>query len=340
MMAKHAVGIDSFALNFPKNKMTVDEVAQHSNISKQELKLYLGFDEKYVISPNESVMDLALTATKNALTDSSVNVEDINCIIVANTGLLDYQAWSSSAYIQQAINASDALTFDVQNGCNSLTNGMFLAKNLLVANINYQAILLVVCDVTTPLVNYSDIKQLPFFANGDGVAALIIRKDCQKFQILSQHLKTDGKYHAACRTSWGGLQGLSHWNKSNESKKISYELDIENSDVKALRDSVIANGYFDVATAALADINKKITDIDFVMLTQHTAIVFEQILKKFKLQRHKFLSTINSFGHVGSIDPLIGIQKLQSENKLKSGDLLLISTAGTGYHWGAQIIQV
>ncbi len=337
------VGIEAFATALPTKIISLSDIAKSSGLSEDELALHLNFKQKKVIDSGQTAVDLGVSAVNKVLTSTSLTPDGIDCIIYASSGVNDYQAWSPSAYIQQAIKADSAFTLDIQNGCNSFTMGMHLAHSLLLSHGHYKKILLVVCDVTSPLIDYSDRGQLPFFANADGASALILSKHDNddpptKRCILSQRVKTQGKYHAACQVPWGGLVQLSNWEATKLSKP-SYRLNIGDPNVVELRGGVIVDGYCEVIKKALADANVSMENIRYCFVTQHTVIVLEHLLNQLNIQRDKLIKTSSEFGHVGSIDPLLAYERLESKGKITRGDHLLLATAGVGYHWGAQVIR-
>jgi 3-oxoacyl-[acyl-carrier-protein] synthase III len=129
-MKRTKIGIISIASSLPKKIVTAANVSSFSGFPEEEIISKLGFKQKRVASADEHPSKFALNAAKKALRDSNINAIELNFIIYCSNGVYDYQFWSPSAYLQNKIKARNAITFEINNGCNAATAGIFLAKNL------------------------------------------------------------------------------------------------------------------------------------------------------------------------------------------------------------------
>jgi len=330
------IGINGASCDIAKKIMTSDDIAYFSGMPEKYIFEKLGFKEKRIAESNEHPSDFAIRAVKSVLHTTRISPEDINCIIYCSSGIYDYQFWSPSSYIQDTIDAKNALTFEINNGCNSATMGMFLAENLMKSQ-SWEYALVIISDTLSKFIDYSDHDLFPLFSFSDGAAAIIVQKNCDNHTILAQALHSDGEY-ANCNKI---IAGGTHYTALKNFTINDMYIKLENKDkIKKLRENIIENAYIKVINKSLEIAGINHNDLSLVLTNQNTKKIIRNVFKRLGIPKEKSYSTIEKYGHLGGVDTFFALEACLKKQFLKKGDLVLLATAGIGFNWGAQIICI
>jgi 3-oxoacyl-[acyl-carrier-protein] synthase-3 len=316
--------------------MTAKNVASLSGFSEDEVIARLGFRQKKISKNNEHPSKFSLSAAKKVLAKSKFKVEKLDFIIYCSNGIYDYQFWSPSAYIQSKIKARKAITFEINNGCNSATLGLYLAKNLL-STTTFKYGLLLVCDTLSKFINYKNRNLFPLFSMADGAAAVIIGKNHKLNVILGQALYSDGNFSECNKIFMGGTKKLEDINKSQDNYIY---VDYYGKKTALLRNSALVHNYVKVILRALKLSGIKKNDISKFLINQNSINILEKIAKKLNVYKQKIYNIREYYGHIGAVDTLFALEKCINKKIVKKNDYVLLASAGIGYHWGAQVIKI
>ncbi len=315
--------------------MTAQEVSDLSGFSEKYITSKLGFKTKRISTNEQHPSDFAISASKSVLKKTSIDPKEINFIIYCSSGIYDYQFWSPSGHIQKVLGAKNALTFEINNGCNSATMGMFLANNLITSQ-RWKYGLVITSDTLSKFIDYSDQSLFPLYSFSDGASALIIGKS-NYHNIIAQSLYSNGEYAGCNKILLGGTRGTQIKNYSLKDRYIKLE-DAEK--IEKLRNNVIASSYMKVINDALEKSNINYNNLSFILTNQNTKKIINNVLKQLNIPKEKTYNTIEEYGHIASIDTLLALEICLEKNILKQGDFVLLATAGIGFNWGAQVIRI
>lgn len=333
------LSIDEIAVEIPEQTLTATEMAKTINVSVDFIYEKLRMHEKRITQPSETPFDLALKAVKKLQDSSKFSFDNLDFIIYASNGIFDFQMWSPSAKIQDYLIAKKAFTFDLINGCNSGSMGIYLAKHLML-NPNNLTGLLVVSDTLSKFINYSDPSSLPFFICGDGAAAILLSKK-GKFVLKSCSVKTDGRYVECCRLPFGGTDFYDK-NKISDiatpERFIQFRPDNHSSESTLVE--ILIQNYIAVVDQALKEANSKAADLSLFLTNQNSKIIIDSLLRHFSIPYEKTCITSETYGHMAAVDTFFALKNCLDSGKIYSGNKILLASAGIGYHWGAFILEV
>jgi 3-oxoacyl-[acyl-carrier-protein] synthase-3 len=327
-------GIIAVDCSIAESTMTANEISLLSGFSSEYIVESLGFERKRISLPTEQPSDFAISAAKGVLQKANLMPAQIDFLIYSSSGIYDYNFWSPSAFIQKAIGARNAVTFEINNGCNASNMGLFVASSLLAANDSWKYGLLIISDTLSKFINYSDKFSFPLFSFSDGAAAVLIAaKQIDKI-ILSQCFYTDGTY-ANCSKLQLGTKNIS----SRDEGKKYIQMD-ELKKVKILRESVMADNYVKVIVNALQQANVNSNMLNHILTNQNSSSIIKKVLVSLSIDLEKHLKTSRLYGHIGAVDVFFGLNQLLENKKLHKNDLILMATAGIGFHWGAHLLKI
>jgi 3-oxoacyl-[acyl-carrier-protein] synthase-3 len=107
------------------------------------------------------------------------------------------------------------------------------------------------------------------------------------------------------------------------------------------------NQLFKVAVRALAEVSQealdfnglKSGDIDFMIPHQANTRIIEAAAKMINFPMDKVYLNIERFGNTSSATIPIALDEMNRSGKLKTGNLILMCSFGTGITWGGAVIR-
>lgn len=275
-----------------------------------------GFSSHRVCLPNTTAYDLA----KRAVTSIQPQLGDIGAIIYAtclplngNIGvesefhrtrdvkhLMDFPA----SHMQADFGLERASVIGLnQQACTSMLGSMRLARALLLTEPDLGRVLIVSSDRFPEGAHYEQAYNVI----SDGAAACIASLVPSGYRLLATHAITNGALaQATDDETVGSYFSYTH-------RLISETLSKAN-----------------LTSDDLAWVVPQNTNVNaWAILARLLRIDFEKV----------FFGSIQDVGHIISSDNIVNLKRLEEQNKLKSGDKLLLFMAGFGLNWQAIVLE-
>jgi 3-oxoacyl-[acyl-carrier-protein] synthase-3 len=243
----------------PEKVLTNADLEKMVDTSDEWITTRTGIKERRIADNNTATSDLAIGAAKAAIAQSGIKADDIDAIIIA-TVTPDMLFPSTACVVQAALEAKNAVCFDISAACSGFIYGLSIAKSYL-ANNEFRTILLIGAETLSKIADWSDRNTCVLF--GDGAGAVILQKQKTKSNILSVQMGSDGRYTNILNVPGGG----SRIPLSEEIIKQKLHLiKMEGNEVfKQAVKRMVA-----VSQAALDKANKKCEDLTWVVPHQAT----------------------------------------------------------------------
>ncbi|HET6781300.1 MAG TPA: beta-ketoacyl-ACP synthase III, partial [bacterium] len=172
----------------PKRIVTNAELEQLVDTSDEWIVSRTGIRERRIAEPDEASSDLAYEASKEALADAGVSVEEIDLIIVG-TATPDMLFPATACILQDRLGAKQAGAFDVSAACTSWAYAAAVAHGY-VSSGQAETVLVVGAETLSKIINWKDRNTSVLF--GDSAGAVVL-KPCEAGKgFLSFHLGSDG----------------------------------------------------------------------------------------------------------------------------------------------------
>lgn len=312
-----AAYINTLSYSLGDLHFTIEESAQAGRLLSSVPALKdSGFSKHRICSPKKSTYDLAHECV-GQLKDELPSVGAIlyaTCLpLNANLGCFDkfqetrdvkYLMDYPGSHLQSDFGMDKACVFGInQQACTSLLGSLRFAKMLLADDDSIESVLCLTSDRFPPGACYEQSYNLI----SDGAAAAIVSRKASGFKIIAGHGITNG--------------GLAQAN-----------------------DEEAAGTYFvythRLILETLAKAKLTLEQIKWVV-PQNMNIKAWQILSRLlKISEEKIYAPSRpEVGHVISGDNIINLDRLEKENVLKEGDLILLVMAGYGMNWQCTIVE-
>lgn len=289
-----------------------------------------------------SCSDLAVKASRCALTDAGIDAEKIDCIIFATLSP-DIHFPGSAVFLQTKLdiaNKDGCACFDIRQQCSGFLYGLQMA-DAFVRLGTYRRILLVGAELHSHSLDYSTRGRDVMVLFGDGAGAMVIgaaETEDARSGILYTKLGADGTgawdlylkifeiakapyiaYDAGDRT-----QNLAKYPQMNGKKVF----------LNAVRHMVLAT------QQALGTTGLGWDDIDWFVPHQANLRINEAVMQYAKIPPDKVLNTIQIYGNTTAAAVPLTIDHWRREGKVKKGDRVLATVFGSGYTWGTAVFQI
>jgi 3-oxoacyl-[acyl-carrier-protein] synthase-3 len=306
-MSIKIVGIGSY---LPEKIITNSEISSLVETTDEWIQKNLGIKERRISSDDELSSDLAIHSSLNAISDAGLNVSDIDFIIMA-TSSPDRISPSTACLLQEKIGAFNAACVDINAVCPGFLYGLQIAKGLLSIG-QYKNILLVASETYSKITDWEK-RDCVFF--GDGSGAVVLQSDNDN--ICEIDLYADGRGKEAFTVHHGEYFSM-----------IGKEV-YENGITK-LPKSIID-------LLKRTNINKD--DVNYVIPHQPSINILKKTAEILDVDFSKFGTSMEEYANTAGASIPVTLDKLYKQNKFKTGDLLLLTTIGSGWVWGSGLIK-
>jgi 3-oxoacyl-[acyl-carrier-protein] synthase-3 len=301
------IGIGSYA---PKKVLTNEDIDAFGNdTDAQWTKKMLGIEERRVVE-DENPSDLAYHAAVNAIQDAGINKEDIDLVIVA-TSSPDRISPSTAILTAKRLDIKKP-AFDINAVCTGFVYGIQMAASLI-STKQYKNTLLIGADAYSRITDWKR-RDCVFF--GDGAGAIILSEVKEGWIHTDLYGDPNGKEAFTCHHSGGKFQ----------------------MDGKAVYDfgtSVLPS----TIKSSLEKLNIPKEDVAWIIPHQpgHRVLLKTAELLDFPVE--KIVFNMTKFANTAGASIPMALDSLYKNNKIKSGDILVMPAIGSGWTYGVSVLK-
>ena len=329
-------GITGFGTYTPTNRVSSEELARRANVPVERFTRGIGFDYVHVANDDEHPSTMGLAAAKDALAEAGLQGEDLDLVIFVSGGDYDYRNWCPSTSIVRELGCHHAYSFEIRNGC----AGGVLACNVAAGMMDRDPSVhnaLVVCADTLSRIVSADIPECqPLLYFGDGAAAVVLRRDHPRYQLLSFAEHTDGELGDLLRIDAGGTRlpftkGFDDWDRAYARVDAEVFADLINR--------VYLKEYVLVIDRAVERSGHGLAEMEFILMNQVKTSLRKNILETIGMpQDHTYVS-LDEYGHMGPADSLFTLAMAHRKGLLPEGKLAILAASGLGFSWVASVLR-
>ena len=308
----------------PVREVTNDELSTMVDTNDQWIRERTGIASRHVCS-EETTLDLAEEASRRALQQSAVKVEDIGLVIAA-TFTSNVKVPCLAACLRERLGFNHAPAFDINGACTGFILGVATAQGLM-EQLDIDTALVVGVDVLSRVTDWTDRSTCVLF--GDGAGAAILRRG-EKAGILSSVLDGENDVGEVLVCS------------SAPVKTPFYELDDG-------KDKIIMKGQpvFKFAVTAmcrsirevLERSGKTLDDVTWFVPHQANQRIIDFTAQRMGVDKTKFFVNLDHTGNTSAASIPMALDELNRSGNLHDGDLVLLVGFGGGLSSGAILIE-
>ena len=322
----HILGFGGYV---PERVMTNDDWAELLDTSDEWITQRTGIKRRRFAADDESTMTLAVDAAAVALKDADLTPDDIDEIILASD-TPEMMTPDTAALVQNELGCRNVPTYDLGgSGCAGFVQALDVAR----ARIAFQPrkVLVIGVELISRMISWKDRSTAILF--GDGAGAVVMAPDGGRARVLDVVSGTDGAHAEILTLAAGGTRHP--FNKESlesgdynrlvmDGRKIFVEA------VKRMSES---------ATEVLDRIGRSARDVALVIPHQANMRIIEAMRKKLGLDEDKVYVNIHEYGNTGSATVPFAMWEAVKTDRIKEGDLVILTAFGAGFHWAAAAVQ-
>lgn len=316
-----------FGLYTPKNLVENERLQEFLETSDEWIRTRTGIERRY-ISLDENTSDLAVEASKKALSQAGLSAEDIDLIILA-TVTPDNFTPSTACIVQDKLGAKNAWAFDINAACTGFIYALKLGKSLIRSGEAKNA-LIIGAETLSKALNWEDRGSCVLF--GDGAGATVLTSTEEDCGIKCVNVKSDGSKGDSLV-----IQGLPLNSPFKDRKEVSENyINMNGREIFKFATKVMEESIVDI----LEKENIKIEEIDAIIPHQANLRIIDYVGKRLGISREKFVTNLQNYGNTSGASIPIALCEAIDDGKVKRGDNIIMVGFGGGLTWGAALIKL
>jgi 3-oxoacyl-[acyl-carrier-protein] synthase III len=305
----------SVATELPPDRLTSAELAAALDVSEDWIVARTGIRERRRARPEERLSDYATRAGARALEAAGVAAADLDLVIVATLSQ-DELTPNTAPIVAHNLGALRAGAFDVGAACTAFLTAVAQGTAQIESG-RAQHVLVIGADFVTRLVDYTDKRTAPLFADAAG-AVVLGPGEAERGAIGPIVLGADG--------SRAGMLFAT----------IS-ERKIRMDGPEVFRHAVVRMS--EVTLDAVTRAGLTLDDIDLFVFHQANARITKALGERLAIDPERVVECIETIGNASAATLPIGLATAQADGRLLPGARVLLAAFGAGFVWGGGVVE-
>jgi 3-oxoacyl-[acyl-carrier-protein] synthase III len=318
-MFARIAGVGSY---LPGQPVTNDDLIQRGIDTNDEwIVTRTGIKSRHLAGPECTSSDLALEASRSALSAAGIEARELDLIIVA-TSTPDYIFPSTACLLQAKLGNVGAMAFDIQAVCAGFVYALSIGEKFIRSG-SHKKVLIVGAETFSRILDWEDRATCVLF--GDGSGAVVLEASEQP-GILATATHADG--------SFNGI--------------LSVPGSIRNGKVTGdpfLR--MDGQAVFKFAVRVLSDVAKEScelagvssSEIDWLVPHQANIRIIESTAKRLGLSMDKVIVTVDRHGNTSAASIPLALDTAIRDGRIQRGQKIMLEGVGGGFTWGAVLLE-
>lgn len=291
----------------PEKRLTNDDLSHMVDTSDEWISSRTGISERGILSEGESVVDLAVEASRRALEDSGLTADAVQGVLVATISAPRLSP-NLACEVQAALGV-EGWAMDVSAACSGFIYALQVARGLMA--VDPRPIVVVGAEHLSRLIDWEDRNTCVLF--GDGAGAVVVEP-------------SDAPASVICR-SFPDAEGV---------LLVGGESPYIRMDGRAVYKFAVKE-LADVLTAACADYGIAPNGLDHVVAHQANVRIIDAAASRMDLSDERFFKNIALVGNTSAASVPIALDDLNRSGGLSRGQLVGLVAFGGGLSSGAAV---
>jgi len=320
----------------PDNVVTNHDLSKLMDTSDEWIQERTGIKERRWISDaKDTTSAMGVKAAKKAMDMAGLDSADIDFVIFATLSP-DYFFPGSGVLVQRDLGLDTVGALDLRNQCSGFIYGLSVADQFIKTGM-YKNILLIGSELHSGALERTTNGRAVTVIFGDGAGAVVLSAaENDEKGIMSTCMHSQGEFAEDLMIKG---PATSHW-----IDKISQEDSFGEPDWRPFM-----NGNFvfkhavtrmpEAIHEVLEKANKSPEDIDLLIPHQANLRISAMVQRHFGLPDEKVFNNIQHYGNTTAGSIPIAMAEAFEKGRLKRGDLLCLTAFGSGFTWGAALLE-
>lgn len=304
----------------PQQSISNEKLSEFLDTSDEWITTRTGIKERRLIT-TEGLLDLAVKASQAAIESANVMASQLDYIICSNVAN-NFVTPAMSCILQKRLEAQ-CPCIDINGACVGFIFALDMAEALLKAG-RANHILIICAEEPSKFCNWNERDTSVLF--GDGAGAVVVSQgDNLKSIRLTTTSKPEVLYYQRTMEKTPFDEGTEEQNPLVMSGRDVFKMAVSSS----IRDVT--------EVLKLAGMNR--AQVDWFLLHQANVRIIDSIRQNMGCESAKFPLNLDRYGNTSSASIPILLDELVRNEKIKSGDKLVMSAFGAGFVSGACVLE-
>jgi 3-oxoacyl-[acyl-carrier-protein] synthase-3 len=288
-----------------------------------------GIRERHLVEKGVASSDLAVEAARRCLAERGIKPEEVEVIIVA-TVTPDMLFPATACLVQYKLGAEGAWGFDLSAACCGFVYALQVGAKLVESGAQ-KKVLVIGADVMSSIIDYTDRSTCIIF--GDGAGAVLLEPAAEgEIGMIDYLHEIDGSGGASLYMPGGG--SLNPSTAETVAKKMHYV----HQDGQAVYKFAVRK--MSEATEKLLERNNvRGSDLGAFIPHQANRRIIVSTAERLGLAPERVIINIDRFGNTTAATIPLAMQTAREEDRLHTGDLVLLASVGAGYTVGTCLLR-
>ena len=313
----------------PSKILTNEDLSIMVDTSDEWITKRTGIKERHIAGENETTSDMGVEAAKKAIQRSGIDASEIDMVVCATISPDYFCMPSTATIISNKLGLGNVTAFDISAACTGFVYILSIAKAFIESGMK-KNVLIIGAEKLSAITDYTDRGTCILFGDGAG-AAVISATENKDEAIIDIHTGADGEYADLLMTPNGGsgsvhdsldqeAAGCFMQMKGNETFKVA---------VRTLTKDVVE---------ILAENNIESSAVKHFVPHQANYRIIKAVGDALKLKEEQVVLTVAKYGNTSGASIPMAINDIYEQDKLKSGELMLLDAFGGGLTWGSALV--
>lgn len=315
----------------PERIVDNHELVAAIDSSDEWIRERTGIITRYRAAPDESVVDMAEAASRDALRSAGLRADQIGAIVLA-TVTHPFQTPAAAALLAHRIGATPAAAFDISAACAGFCYAISLANDM-VRGGSAEHVLVVGVEKLSDFTDLTDRGSAFIF--GDGAGAVVVSPSDEP-GIGPTIWGSDGE-------QWDAIRQRDSWLDMRPNRPEGAP-DVEWPAIVMKGQAVFRWAVWQmapVAQRALDAAGIKAEDLDAFIPHQANMRIIDSMIKELKLPDHiPVARDIAQTGNTSAASVPLAMERMLREGEAPHGGLALLIGYGAGLSYAAQVVRL
>ncbi len=313
----------------PERIITNDDWADWVDTSDEWITQRTGIKRRRFAAEDESTMTLAVAAAEDAMKDADLVADDLDEVIVA-TDTPEMMTPDTAALVQHQLGCRNVPTYDLGgSGCAGFVQALDVAKSRIA--VEPKNILVIGVELISRMISLRDRTTAVLF--GDAAGAVVVGPDPSRSEVLDVVSGTDGKHAEILTLAAGGTR-----NPFNEASLASGDFNRLVMDGRKVFVEAVRR-MSEASVEVLGRLGRSASDVSLVIPHQANIRIIDAVRKQLDLDEERVYVNVHEYGNTGSATVPFALSEAVESGRITTGDLVLLTAFGAGFHWAAAALQ-
>jgi 3-oxoacyl-[acyl-carrier-protein] synthase-3 len=312
----------------PRTVLTNKDLERYMDTSDDWIKSRTGIGQRYAMRQGESLAEIAIAASRTALSRAGMQPSELDAIIVGTVSS-EYAFPSFACQIQHGLGISSIPSFDVAAACSGFVYAISVADAHMRAG-DFSRVLVVGADALSTMVDWKDRRTAVLF--GDGAGACVMVTEAGNRGVMSSLLRSSGEHWSLLSVRATGTRGT-----------------VDSEIRRCADDAIKMKGpeLFKIAVKSMEDVSRQVADragikldeIDLFVPHQANMRIISAVAERLGMPPEKVFTNIDRYGNTSAASVPIALDEALEQGRIHDNNIVMLNACGGGLTWGANLVR-